>query len=147
MHLDTRAQASHLAVMQPAQVPTTADMPLWVVALLVVLGLGTLGWMVRAWFREWRAYRARTLLPRLFAFAGRAQRVGSFIATGTGARRGEHADDLGPHVGNAGGRNVSVDAVGAADDRRRQHGSAERVAQEGRDRHTLTRRTSSNSRI
>ncbi|TXN77389.1 hypothetical protein [Methylobacterium sp. WL8] len=50
-------------MMQPAQVPTTADMPLWVVALCLVLGLGTLGWMARAWFREWRAYRAGTLLP------------------------------------------------------------------------------------
>ena len=49
--------------MQTAQVPITADMPLWVVVLCLVLGLGTLGWMARAWFREWKAYRAGTLLP------------------------------------------------------------------------------------
>lgn len=42
----------------------TPDNPLWLAPTTAAIALAALAWMARAYLREWRAYRAGTLLPR-----------------------------------------------------------------------------------
>ena len=38
--------------------------PLWLAPVLVLIALAPLAWMGRQWLKEWRAYKAGTMLPR-----------------------------------------------------------------------------------
>lgn len=42
----------------------TPDRPLWLAPVLVLIALAPMAWIGRQWLKEWRAYRAGTMLPR-----------------------------------------------------------------------------------
>lgn len=42
----------------------TPDRPLWLAPVLMLISLAPLAWMGRQWLKEWRAYKAGTMLPR-----------------------------------------------------------------------------------